>query len=336
MGDLYNCILPETERVIREQIALQRSGKTIKLDVSVLNAFCNWCIQRDYLSENPLKKLGKINIEPKSFRRALTQDELQKIFNVIVANKNEFGYWQPLLPMACCSGLRSGALKALTIDSLDIERYELKLKAKDSKNRKDGTKEVSEELVRILIENFNSGIPQALYKKYYTKINSSQQPPKNPLLYIPSHPARELDKVLKLAGVPKNTREGKVDFHALRVAYATFIGEAGASLKEAQTALDHSDPRITNNIYLKTRDDRMHTLAEKVSTPIFEMLKCAQGVHQDNDTDMIKNCNPITNKGLQQKTIGGGGGNRMRVHLPSFVVVTYLFVARLRLPILAA
>jgi len=49
----------------------------------------------------------------------------------------------------------------------------------------------------------------------------------NPLLYVPSHPARELDKDLETAGIPKHTPEGKVDFHACRVAYISLLFEAG-------------------------------------------------------------------------------------------------------------
>ena len=49
--------------------------------------------------------------------------------------------------------------------------------------------------------------------------------PKNPLLYVPSGPSRDLAKDLKAAGIPKHTPGGKVDFHACRVAYINMVLE---------------------------------------------------------------------------------------------------------------
>jgi hypothetical protein len=46
---------------------------------------------------------------------------------------------------------------------------------------------------------------------------------KNPLLYVPSHPARSLDMDLEKAGIPKVTPKGKIDFHAVRLAYINLV-----------------------------------------------------------------------------------------------------------------
>lgn len=324
MGDLWGK-LADAERVIREEQIHRKSGKTIKLDVSVLNAFCNWCIERDYLSENPLKKLGKIQAVPRSVRRAVTSDELKRVIHMLVANDEDFGHWLMLLPFSCCTGLRSGTIKALTVHDLDKVKCELHLSAASAKNRKEGHKAVAEELVEMLWDNYQSGMPSMLYEKYYTRIDASQQPPKNALLYVPSHPARELDKILQFAGVEKSTHEGKIDFHALRVAYATFVIEAGASLKEAQTALDHSDPRITANLYAKTRDERMHTLAEQVAKPVLDMMKRAHSVQESKNGGAKKSRNPFETKELRQKIIGGGNDPVLQPTLSlKSVIIHYL------------
>ena len=39
------------------------------------------------------------------------------------------------------------------------------------------------------------------------------------LLYVPTHPARTLDADLVRAGIPKEAVGGKLDFHAVRLAY---------------------------------------------------------------------------------------------------------------------
>ncbi len=90
----------------------------------------------------------------------------------------------------------------------------------------------------------------------------------DPLLYVPSHTARDFDKDLKRAGIEKKTNEGKLDFHACRVAYTTFVVEAGATVKEAQSLLRHSTPSITMDIYAKTRGDRLTHVTEKVAKKV--------------------------------------------------------------------
>ena len=45
------------------------------------------------------------------------------------------------------------------------------------------------------------------------------------------------------AGIPKDAIGGKLDFHAVRLAYINLIIEAGATVKEAQTLARHATPR---------------------------------------------------------------------------------------------
>jgi len=62
-----------------------------------------------------------------------------------------------------------------------------------------------------------------------------------------------MDKDLKAADIPKWTPEGKIDFHACRTAYITFVLESGTDLKTAQTLARHSTPDLTMNVYGKAR-----------------------------------------------------------------------------------
>jgi integrase len=95
--------------------------------------------------------------------------------------------------------------------------------------------------------------------------NCGPQPPTQPLLYVPSHPARELDKNLQAAGIPKSTPAGKLDFHACRVAYINLVIESGVSLKEAQTLARHATPQLTMNVYGRVREERLAQAVEKMA-----------------------------------------------------------------------
>jgi hypothetical protein len=63
----------------------------------------------------------------------------------------------------------------------------------------------------------------------------------------------------------KAWHEKGFDCHALRATFATFIVESGASVKEAQTMLRHSNPNITMNTYAKVRPGRLNEVAERVA-----------------------------------------------------------------------
>lgn len=94
--------------------------------------------------------------------------------------------------------------------------------------------------------------------------------PENPLLYVPSHPSREMDKDLKPAGIQKITSAGKLDFHACRVAFITYVLEAGAIVKEAQVLARQSTPMLTMNIYARAKDSRLTDLTEKVAERLLQ------------------------------------------------------------------
>jgi integrase len=93
------------------------------------------------------------------------------------------------------------------------------------------------------------------------------------LLYVPTHPAREFDKDLEAAGIPKVTSAGKLDFHTCRLAYINLVLESGATVKEAQELARHSTPQLTMNIYGRVREERLAQAVDKV----------ADALRQDND-----------------------------------------------------
>ncbi len=54
-----------------------------------------------------------------------------------------------------------------------------------------------------------------------------------------------MDSDMNRAEIPKITSDGKIDFHACRTAYVTFVIESGASVKEVQELARHSTPNLT-------------------------------------------------------------------------------------------
>jgi hypothetical protein len=112
--------------------------------------------------------------------------------------------------------------------------------------------------------------------------------PEHPLLYVPRDPARELDKDLAAAGIPKYTKAGKLDFHALRVTYINLIIESGVTVKEAQALARHTTPQMTMNIYGRTREERLFEAVEKIAQHVISMSEAehnpAQGIENINSS----------------------------------------------------
>ena len=153
------------------------------------------------------------------------------------------------------SGLRAKELASLRLRHVDVEESGLRLDASWTKNRKPGLQPVPTYLVEELLASARGKDPEA------------------PLLSVPSHPARDLRKDLERAGVQHFIEgEGKIDFHALRVAFTTFVIESGANVKDAQELVRHSTPYLTMNVYARARKGSPAKLVERMG----ERLRAAR------------------------------------------------------------
>jgi integrase len=165
---------------------------------------------------------------------------------------------------ALLSGLRANELRHLSIDHVDVEQGGLHLDASWTKNRRNDFLPLPRSLVHRLHTFAATGEAIQKYQQAYTGKEVPRRIPSRPLLYVPRDPARELDKDLQAAAIPKYTGEGKVDFHALRLAYINFVLESGASVKEAQALAQHATPAMTMNVYGRTRNERLVQTVERV------------------------------------------------------------------------
>jgi integrase len=71
----------------------KRSRRTINIYVTSLNTFLNWLVDTGTLPLNPLKKIVKLNEEigQRKRRRALTEDELKRLFDTARTRKHQKG-----------------------------------------------------------------------------------------------------------------------------------------------------------------------------------------------------------------------------------------------------
>lgn len=96
---------------------------------------------RDYLEENPLRKLKKINTDPVKKRRALTPEEISRLLAHCLPER------RLLYESALCTGLRANELRQLTSLHLDGVNCRLRLEGKWTKNRQCGYQPVPQWLM---------------------------------------------------------------------------------------------------------------------------------------------------------------------------------------------
>jgi hypothetical protein len=141
----------------------------------------------------------------------------------------------------------------------------------------------------------------------YARRGARLTAPKEPLLYVPTHPAREMDIDLKVAGIPKHAPGGKVDFHAARVAYINLVLETGVHPKEAQTLARHSTPEMTMNVYGRTRKENLSDAVEQVANEVETHEKYAPSMHRLAVGAEQESATSNADKELRSIKNGGGG-----------------------------
>ncbi len=240
LADLIG-ILPRIEKALRELQKTGRAGKTLNNYREALSSFSRWAISRGYLSENPLQGSESFDSTPRTQRRAMTIDEIHRLLLVAPPDR------ELIYEVALTTGCRANELKQLKVGDLSIDLKALCLRPETTKNRKPAIQPLPQALLDRLVDS------------------TRRKEPDEPLLKVPSHPARELNKDLKAARIPKYVvGQGKLDFHALRVTHITLVIEVGANVKEAQTLARHSDPRLTMNIYARASNKRLAEITEAV------------------------------------------------------------------------
>jgi integrase len=135
------------------------------------------------------------------------------------------------------TGLRKSELASSTVGQvfLNHEIPYIVLAAKDEKSRRGATLPLHPELV------------EQLRKWLKLKGNVS---PKEKLFTVPDALSKVLNRDLKYAGIEKRDILNRViDVHALRHTHATLLARKGVSPSVAQSAMRHSDIRMTMGVY---------------------------------------------------------------------------------------
>ncbi|HLP41241.1 MAG TPA: site-specific integrase [Fibrobacteria bacterium] len=223
-------------------------ASTQEVYIQAIRSFLSWCVKNDFLSRNPLFGHRKQAAEPAFKRRALTVEEALRLL-AVTTDRRALIYKGALL-----TGMRRGELDSLTVGSVDWDAGKIKLEARHAKNRK------SSEFY----------LPAAYQEELYAFSLGRRVDEKLFLGISETHSTKTLRRDLKKAGVAVETPEGRIDFHALRVTFLTWINELGEDVKTVQDLARHSDPRMTFGTYTKSREERLRSVITQTAARLFE------------------------------------------------------------------
>jgi integrase len=179
MADLCD-VLPRVEVELRKLQDAGRPGKTLQNYADGICAFCDWCVQRGYLSIDPMKGLAKFDCTPITTRRALTIEEISKLLEHCLSNDRRLVY-----EVAIVSGLRANELRNLIVADLDLERCGLNLQSSWTKNRMQGFQPLPTSIMSKLIESVKG------------------KPANDSLIRVPADTHKSFDRDIGRAGIPK-------------------------------------------------------------------------------------------------------------------------------------
>lgn len=215
--------------------------------IASIRAFAGWLEAEGALERSPLYRLKPGNAEAtrKRVRRALTEPEVEKLFEALPGapdfRKLSWAVRRALYATGMLTGLRAGEIGKMRAKDIDLDAGVIRLGASVTKNRKAATVAIHKELAPMLAAVLQFREPEDLVfpGSWY------------------NHAAKMLRLDLERAKVNPVDERGRVaDFHAAtRVTFGTRLAEREVPIQIAQKLLRHSTPALTSNIYTDVRPD---------------------------------------------------------------------------------
>lgn len=220
--------------------------KTINHTIAAAKGFCNWCVDRGRLYQNPLARLHAVPIdEVKRPRRAMAPSEIVRLLD-------QAGPRRLLYLVAIYTGLRRAELKKLQWGDVRIDGVPspfIQLRETATKARRADVLPLREDL------------GAELRKARPADASAS---------------ARVFDRVPTMETFKNDLRRADIDFmdgdnrridlHALRHTYCTMLATAGVNPREAMGLMRHTDIRLTTKVYTDEHLLPLRAAVEKLPT----------------------------------------------------------------------
>lgn len=219
------CLNDIDTNLIQEYLSNRKNITSIyayRKDYINLKAFFNYAISKDYIKENPLKKIKSIRI-PQKFPKYFTDQEIKSFIEVI--DDKDF---MDIILFALHTGIRQGEIINLKWKQIDFEMNNLIVTSTENfvtKNKRARIIPLNKEALRI-IENRNRDTEFVFtYKNEKIKADYLQM---------------RFKKWIITSAV-----NSKLSFHSLRHTFASNLVSKGISIYHVSKLLGHSSVETT-------------------------------------------------------------------------------------------
>lgn len=144
--------LEEMKTSLLEMFENFSSGAPATFNVPFSNLMCffNWCVKNEYIKANPLKQTGLVKKKDLGKARAIPEDIIFKLFDVMNINTFVGLRDYAILTLTLDTGIRPSEAFGIEIEDLDLEHWEVTIKATVSKTRVQRILPLSYQTVEIL------------------------------------------------------------------------------------------------------------------------------------------------------------------------------------------
>lgn len=254
------------------------SAKTVEQTLTVLNSALEYAVDWELILRNPARKIKK----PKGGGKVVKPFSLEQSNRILGVVREERMYAAFVVLLA--TGIRRGELLGLRRKDVlwkenkiwirqTIVRRKKGVAFSKPKTKKSIRKiKVSDNVVNVLREHLKKQNDERLewkeaYQDHDLVFCRENGEPINPSTF--SH--YFIDTIMPKAGISSADLENdeKYDLHSLRHTTATLLLRRGASLKQIQELLGHSNITTTANIYTEVASELEEAAAQKLDELLF-------------------------------------------------------------------
>lgn len=245
------------------RIRARRAPRTANFALVQVKAFSRWLVQAKKLESSPVAHLKAYSqhVGRKRVRRALTAQEAARLIAAAGAGPTvrvrlgagDFAELSGpdramLYRIALGTGYRADEIRSLTPEAfrLDVSPPVVVLAAEFTKDGKPAEQ------------------PIPFYLAGHLKCWLIGKATGEHVLPVPIKTAELVRGDLSRAGIPFETTDGAIDFHALRGSYGTMMIKAGVDIKTVQKLMRHASPLMTLQMYVHSSEKDRANAIEKL------------------------------------------------------------------------
>lgn len=216
--------------------------KTVKRKIASIKAYYNYLEEREFIRENPFRKIKVKFKESMILPRIIPREEIEQLLNYMYAQENNieknYKYWLrdiAVIEILFATGARVYEISNIREDSVNLNTGLIKIMGKGGKER---YIQVSSEEILDLLKKYYQHNAVAIKRSGFFFVNCRGNK------FAEQSIRLMLKKYTRLAGIERN-----ITPHMFRHSFATYLIEEEVDISYVQQILGHSSIKTTQ-IYI--------------------------------------------------------------------------------------